>query len=134
MYIELEIAMKHSRLLLLFLFLSFSPTVFALRCSHELVSLGDYKQDVIDKCGEPISIDSHIERRADSNFANLSNRFSNGIRQLPNTAIHFGQQHYTEIEVIVEEWVYDFGHSKFRQYLRFENGRLKEIKRLGRGG
>jgi len=126
--------MKHSKLLLFSLFLIFSPTVFALRCGHELVNLGDYKQDVIDKCGEPISIDSHIERRGDSNFTNLSRRFSNGIRSLPNTSINFGQQYYTEVEVTVEEWIYDFGHRKFRQRLRFENGRLKEIKRLGRGG
>jgi hypothetical protein len=36
-------------------------------------------------------------------------------------------------EIQIEEWVYNFGSSRLKQYLRFENGELKEIKSLGRG-
>ncbi|MEQ1528847.1 MAG: DUF2845 domain-containing protein, partial [Methylococcales bacterium] len=32
-----------------------------------------------------------------------------------------------------EEWVYNFGRSRLKQHLRFENGVLKEIRNLGRG-
>jgi len=40
-------------------------------------------------------------------------------------------QQYEEIQV--DEWVYNLGRLRLRQYLRFENGRLKEVKSLGRG-
>lgn len=112
--------MKHSKLLLLSLCLLFSHSVFALRCGHTLVDLGDYKEDVIDKCGEPESIESHIERRGASNFVDQSSR-----RQGSGALL------YTEIEVVVEEWIYNFGRRRFKQYMRFENGKLIEIRDLG---
>jgi hypothetical protein len=37
------------------------------------------------------------------------------------------------VDIIVEEWVYNFGSSRLQQYLRFENGRLMEIRNLERG-
>ena len=123
--------MKQSQLLLLWLFLSFPTATFALRCGHALVDLGDYKADVIEKCGEPESIETHVEKRGESNFASGSQ--SNNRRFYSGAAVGFGQQQYVEIEVIVEEWIYDFGRRRFQHYLRFENGKLKEIKSLGRG-
>ncbi|MDO9103499.1 MAG: DUF2845 domain-containing protein [Methylovulum sp.] len=124
--------MKLLILLFLSLCLCFADAAYALRCGHELVDLGDYKADVIDKCGEPESIETHIERRGGSDFASRSRYYGNG--KYPRASGNYGQQQYVEIEVVVEEWVYDFGRRKFQQYLRFENGRLKEIKRLDRGG
>ncbi|MDP2901599.1 MAG: DUF2845 domain-containing protein [Methylovulum sp.] len=123
--------MKQSQSLFLLLCLLFSQATFALRCGHALVDLGDYKADVIDKCGEPESIETHIESRGESNFASGSQ--SNHRRSYSGAAVGFGQQHYVEIEVIVEEWIYDFGRRRLQQYLRFENGKLKEIKSVGRG-
>jgi hypothetical protein len=111
--------MKQSKLLLLSLCILFSHPVFALRCGYTLVDIGNYKEEVIDKCGEPQSIESHIERRGVSNVVGQSQYYGNG------TIL------YTEIEVVVEEWIYDFGRRKFKQYMRFENGRLTEIKDLG---
>lgn len=119
--------MNKSKLLLLSLCLLFSNAVFALRCGHELVDIGDYKEDVIEKCGEPESIETHIEIRG------ASDRFGARTRVSPGTSINLGQQHWTEIEVVVEEWIYNFGRRRLQKYLRFENGRLKEIKDLGRG-
>ncbi|WP_019867004.1 DUF2845 domain-containing protein [Methylovulum miyakonense] len=120
--------MSITKLLPLLACLLFSPPILALRCGHELVDLGDNKNDVLDKCGEPESIDSHIERRGASNYANARN----GLHS-PGTSIGYGQQQYIEVDVLVEEWVYDFGRRRLRQYLRFENGRLREIKTLNRG-
>jgi hypothetical protein len=118
--------MKRSRLLIISLCLLFSHPVFALRCGRALVDLGSYKEDVIDQCGEPESINTHIEIRG------VSDRFGARIPSSPGT-IKFGQQNWREIEVVVEEWIYDFGPRRFRQSLRFENGRLTDIKDLGRG-
>jgi Protein of unknown function (DUF2845) len=120
-------SMKQSKLLLMSLCFLFSHPVFALRCGHTLVDLGNYKEEVIDKCGEPESIETHIEIRG------VTNRFGGRTRPSPGTSINFGQQQYTEIEVVVEEWIYDFGRRRFQKHLRFENGRLTEINDLGKG-
>lgn len=112
----------------------FSEPVFALRCGHFLVQTGDdYKADVYDKCGEPDSVESHYERRGNMNHADINqfNRIQNG--QNPNNPINYGQAYYQEEEVFVEEWIYNFGSSRLRKLLRFENGRLIQIIDLGRG-
>jgi len=119
--------MKLSKLVLMFLCILLSHPAFALRCGRALVDIGDYKEDVIDKCGEPEYIDTHIELRG------VIDRFGARTRPSPETSINLGQQHFTEIEVVVEEWIYDFGRRRFQKRLRFENGRLTEIKDLGYG-
>ena len=55
--------MKQSRLLIIYLCFLFSHPVFALRCGQALVDIGSDKDDVIPKCGEPESIETHIEIR-----------------------------------------------------------------------
>ncbi|MGR9087510.1 MAG: DUF2845 domain-containing protein [Gammaproteobacteria bacterium] len=92
-----------------------SPGGSSLRCGRNLVNLGDYKAEVYDLCGEPESIETHT-RLVGSKF------------RFPNRTIDI--QEYQEIQV--EEWIYKFGSKRFRQYLRFENGRLVEIKSLDR--
>jgi hypothetical protein len=126
--------MKQSKILLLYFFFLFSDAAFALRCGEKVIDLGDNKEDVIEKCGEPESIENHIERRGSSNFASGSQYQPNGNMPHPNSSFNYGQQQYVEIEVVVEEWVYDFGRRRFQQYLRFENGRLKEIRHLDHRG
>lgn len=86
-----------------------------MRCGRKLVSIGDYKNDVYAVCGDPESIDTRTV--------------------LVGSTFHFPRRtidiHQYE-EVQVEEWVYNFGTKRFRKYLRFENGRLVEIRNLGR--
>ncbi len=118
--------MKWFALIMLLLCLPFSKTAFALRCQHELIKIGDHKTRVSDLCGFPESIDKHIERRGSGDSADITHRFSKG-------RLKYGQNRYREIEVSVEEWVYNFGSTRLRQYLRFENGRLTDIETLGRG-
>lgn len=92
-----------------------SPGGSSLRCGRHLVNIGDFKSEVYDLCGEPQSIDTHT-RLVGSKF------------RFPNRTIDI--QQYDEVRV--EEWIYKFGNKRFRQYLRFENGRLVEIKSLDR--
>lgn len=106
----------------------YSGSIFALKCGRSLVELGDYREDVYDKCGEPDTIQSHYERRSSLNHAEV-NPLS---RQLRNNALSYGQAHYREVEILVEEWRYDFGRQRLRKLLRFENGKLIEIVNLGR--
>ncbi|WP_020561511.1 DUF2845 domain-containing protein [Methylosarcina fibrata] len=92
-----------------------SPSGSTMRCGRKLVSIGDYKNDVYAVCGEPESIDTRTK--------------------LVGSTFHFPRRtidiHDYE-EVQVEEWVYNFGTKRFRKYLRFENGRLVEIRNLER--
>ena len=88
----------------------------AMKCGHKLVELGDYKGDVLARCGEPESIENRTK--------------------IVGSALHHPRrtldlQQYEEVKI--EEWVYNFGSYRLQQYLRFENGVLKEIKSLGRG-
>jgi hypothetical protein len=87
-----------------------------MRCGHDLVELGYYKEEVRRRCGEPESVETR-------------SRLAGSTVHFPHRTIDI--QQYDEIQV--EEWIYNFGPSRLKQYLRFENGELKEIKTLRRG-
>jgi Protein of unknown function (DUF2845) len=112
--------------------LLFSSPLFALRCGHSLVQPGDRKSYVYEVCGEPDYVDSHYESRGSQNYADIRQNNFGQNRQFPTNSFKYGQSHYQNIEVLVEEWVYDFGSAKLRKLLRFENGRLIEVENLGR--
>ena len=109
-----------------------SNPLFALRCGHSLVEPGDRKSYVYEICGEPDYVDSHYERRGSQNYAEIRQNNFNHHRRFSNNALNYGQSHYQDVEVLVEEWVYDFGSSRLRKLLRFENGRLIEVESLGK--
>ena len=108
--------MKQAKFLILVLSLLYSNAIFAMRCGHSLIDIGDYKDDVYEKCGAPESIDTHTE-------------IIGNIFHFPRRTIDLEQ--YTEVQV--ETWIYNFGSMRFKRYLRFENSVLVEIKTLGRG-
>lgn len=86
----------------------------AMRCGNLLVMEGDHMFAVLQKCGPPQYRDERVEYR--------------GIR-LKGTGLE--QDQFEAVKV--EEWLYNFGPHLFMQQLRFENGRLIQIKSLGYG-
>lgn len=88
----------------------------SMKCGRNLVQLGDHKNKVYALCGEPASIDTRTKIVGD-------------ILHHPRRTLDIHQ--YEEVQV--EEWVYNFGRRRFQQYLRFENGRLVEIRDLEKG-
>jgi len=109
--------MSNWRLLAVALALSFDAhDAWAFRCGHELVQVGDHKLDVLDKCGEP---DAMQERTA---IRGSRLRHPYGVLQIDDHE-----------EVLIEEWVYNFGPRKFKQFLRFEDGILVSIRPLRHG-
>ncbi|WP_432721017.1 DUF2845 domain-containing protein [Jeongeupia wiesaeckerbachi] len=82
------------------------------RCQNSLVSEGDSRAAVLQKCGEPLAKDSFCEARQTS------------TTPLPNggTVVNV-----TQCET-VDEWTYNPGSGKFLTTLRFESGRLSNIK------
>ena len=102
-----------------------NDTAFGLRCSGKLVSIGDTKSQVIDKCGEPDHIESWEEERIkkDHYYSYDDDRSYEDYRE------PFLVKKYVRIE----EWTYNRGPTTFIRYLLFENGRLKKIN-LGEKG
>lgn len=47
--------------------------------------------------------------------------------------LSYGQSNVIQTEAMAEEWSYNFGSSSIQQSLRFENGKLMEIRNLGCG-
>ncbi len=108
------------------LLLAMQPAL-ALRCGRELVIKGDYKADVIDKCGEPDHVETRYEHRGYANNAEITNYGAFNRRGFPANRFNYGQQNYRDVEVEIEEWVYNFGSTRLRKVLRFENGRLTDV-------
>lgn len=104
------------RTILLLCALLIANDAYALRCGHKLVQVGDHKMDVLERCGEPDLVDRHtaiIARRLRHPFGTLE------LSQFE--------------EVVIEEWVYNFGPRKFKQLLEFEDGTLVRIRELDYG-
>ena len=96
-----------------------NDTAYGLRCSGKLVSIGDTKSQVINKCGEPDHIESWEEEmiKKDHDYSDDHDRSYRGYRE------PFLVKEYVKIE----EWTYNRGPTSFIRYLLFENGRLKKI-------
>jgi len=92
---------------------------YGLRCSGSIVSIGDTKSRVIDKCGEPDHIEPWQEERIkkDHYYSYDHYRSYEGYRE------PFLVKEYVRIE----EWTYNLGPTSFIRYLLFENGRLRKI-------
>jgi hypothetical protein len=84
------------------------------RCdTGRLVGTGDHMAEVRNKCGEPDSAGQRVEKRT---------RKEKVRRWIHGAAEEFTEER--EIEVVLDEWVYDFGPRRFLQIVTFENGRV----------
>lgn len=109
--------MKTSHLLLLLFFLTLSNgSLAAMRCGNLLVDIGDYKADVLRICGSPATKERYYGVRGQE------------LRD-PGNTLEFNRYD----QIVIDEWIYNFGPRRLQQYLRFENGVLKEIRSLGYG-
>lgn len=103
-------------LLLVLSLILVSTDALAFRCGRKLVQVGDYKLDVLERCGEPEWADRRYGMRASR------------LRH-PYGALELDQYE----EVVIDEWIYNFGPRRFKQFLQFENGVLKKIENLDYG-
>ena len=85
-----------------------------MRCGNKLVSTGDLLYDVRGRCGEPTFARQHVEYRTVSGWGP-------------------GVGAARTIEVVIDEWTYDFGPRQFVQHLIFEQGRLVSVVSGHRG-
>ena len=112
-----EDAMKDRRVIfaVVFLLILLQPGYcLGFYCGDRLIRQGLTTIEVLHACGQPDSVDSWDEVKNVGHF-------------------RFGFLWYSLENVHVEQWVYNFGPSRFLRLLRFENGILKRIKTGGYG-
>lgn len=100
----------------------------AFRCGTQLVSLEDTRDEVIQMCGEPTSVESWKEERIQKDFRTYRDYD-------PRTGRYewYREPFLVKIQVNIELWTYNLGSTRLIRYLRFENGIIKEITTGGKG-
>lgn len=119
--------MQGGRLLLLLMALGFSDSALALRCGNKLVQRGDPMPKVLKICGEPVA----TQQRSIVRRGVPRSRVFRDLRDISDEELLINDRSY--VEVVVEEWTYNFGPRKFMRVVRFENGLVAEVKELGYG-
>jgi len=112
--------------MLLLLLIAVSPA-HAFRCGNKIVIKNMHEQQVLRACGEPTTI-RHLGYAVRYIETPYRRRLSGGI----SSEYSPGYGHYTQ-EVVVTEYVYNFGPRKFMQRLVFEGGVLVSIETIGYG-
>lgn len=112
-----------------------SPAALALRCGSNVIDAGMRKIEVEQKCGAPASKDSRIEYRTVRKHRSVRGEYSgyNDLYELRNRRDRLSEEEVETVQVVIEEWVYNFGSTRFMQLLIFEDGKLREVKDLGYG-
>ena len=75
-------------------------------CAGGIISVGDRSMDVLAKCGQPDSKESHQEE--------LGERLDDNTKQ--------------KVFVTVEEWTYDLGTTQFMRIVVLKNGVVTDIR------
>ncbi len=109
--------MKKWWLIASFLSLVAASPAFAFRCGTKLVTEGDTRSEVIQKCGDPVEID----RRS---------IFRQPLYWIHGRPYNIGS---ALVEIPVEIWIYNFGPSKLMRQVRFVDGKVDQIETLGYG-
>lgn len=92
----------------------------AMRCGSRLISEGDPGDKVINECGPPTSVDSWEEERY-----NYYDRLppSSQFREFER----YGNSYRVRAFIRVEIWTYNYGPSRFLDYVRLENGIVRKV-------
>ena len=99
-------------------------TAMAMRCGTRLVTDGDTQDKVLRYCGEPTQTSSRYITRG-SSYRNLQTRDTLSKN-------YQGGYFYSE-EVLLEEWIFNFGPNKLMRKVTFENGIVVEVDTLKYG-
>ena len=88
------------------------------RCGSKIITVGNYRYDVLRRCGEPAHVETWEEVRFRRDF---------GPGLFGEEKVLYLRPQLVEELVTIEEWEYNLGPNTFIRYLRFENGRLTRI-------
>lgn len=115
-------------LCLLILALCLPLDAWAMRCGTALINKGDSQAKVLAKCGEPVTRSSRYALRSGTYVK------ESGLEVDGADGTESGRYYaYGRSEVLVEEWVYNFGPNQFMRQVTFANGIVEDVKTLGYG-
>ena len=108
--------------------LAASPSARAdsLSCNYRIVSTGDSRYEVRAVCGEPDDAMQRVEYRT------LRGRVV-GPCTRDGQKLRCSDTNEVVVEVVIDEWLYDFGRNRFIEHLTFEQGRLVSVRSGGYG-
>jgi hypothetical protein len=103
----------------------------AMRCGNYLIDKGDTQAKVLKYCGQPVQTKQRLGLRSGVYLNSSARRGGDPDKDLLYDRGHFIP--YGQREVLVEEWVFNFGPGKLMRQVTFENGVVEEVKELGYG-
>jgi len=98
-----------------------------LRCGTRLITTGDYKGRVLAECGEPDHVQVWEEERVYGFRYHPRYYGVNDNYEYVRPDDGSGQPYRIRKLVIVEEWTYNHGPTRFLDHLRLENGIVRSI-------
>lgn len=124
-----------SRLIFATAVLLLAEPALALRCKGRLVMEGDPQVKVLKFCGDPASIQQRTIYRSGIPRRRVDHRMSveSGDTQINVSREKLLVHDRSVVEIVVEEWTYNFGPHKLMRVVRFENGLVAEITGLSYG-
>lgn len=93
----------------------------SMNCKDRIVSTGDSRYQVKATCGEPDDASQRVEYRT------VRGRVAGPCRREADRIICSDTREQV-VEVVIDEWIYDFGKNRFIQYLTFEQGKLVTVR------
>ena len=100
-----------------------------MRCGTHIITRGDLQAKVLRYCGEPAQTSSRFITRASAYNAY-------GVRhrnRADKSIAGGGNYYYFSEEILVEDWVFNFGPNKLMRRVTFENGEVVEVDTLDYG-
>jgi len=98
----------------------------AMRCGSRLISEGDPKEKLVNECGPPTNIETWEEERYHHYDAPPPAYLSREFER-------YGSAYRVKVFIRVELWSYNYGPSRFMDYVRIENGTVRNIYSGGYG-
>lgn len=99
----------------------------AFRCGNKLVREDMHEQQVLVACGEPTTV-RYLGTAVRNVHIPTRRTLVHGV-----SSERYGRYGYYTEEVVITEYVYNFGPRKFMRRLLFEGGVLVSIEKIGYG-
>jgi hypothetical protein len=98
----------------------------SMRCGSRLISEGDPREKLLKECGPPSDVESWDEERFEYFDRPPPSRLYNEFER-------YGNAYRVRAWIHVELWTYNYGPSRFIDYVRLENGIVRRIYSGGYG-
>ena len=98
-----------------------------LRCGVRIISEGDYKDKVLAECGAPDQVAVWEEERVYGFQYHPSYYGIYDNYEYDASGFDHAKPYRVRKQVVVEEWTYNHGPTRFMDHLRLENGIVREI-------